>query len=323
MNNIILGIDISKSTFDVALLNNNRVKTKKFNNATKGFTELKQWLKNKGIDTAHACMEATGGYETKLAQYLYDNNFKVSVINPARIKGFSMSKLSRVKTDKADGELIAYFCQAMQPTLWQPKPLHIQELQHLVRRLDSLIANKNQENNRLDGASDVVAVNITTHIEFLDKQIKEVEELISNHIKGHKNLSDKSKLLDSIPGIGEKTIGVVLAFLSVENFDSAKQIAAFVGLNPKPRQSGSSVRGVSRISKTGDADLRKAFFMPAVVSIRFNPIIKDFAERLSDAGKSKMVVVIAAMRKLLHIIYGVLKNKTPFNENIKTREFGS
>ena len=263
-------------------------------------------------------MEATGGYEAKMAEYLYDNNFKVSVINPARIKGFSMSKLSRVKTDKADSELIARFCQVMQPDLWQPIPKHIQELQQWVRRLDTLIANKNQENNRLDEASDVVAVNISAHIEFLDKQIKEVEELISNHIKGHRDLNDKSKLLDSIPGIGEKTIGVILAFLSIENFDSAKQVAAFVGLNPKPRQSGSSVLGVGRISKTGDADLRKAFYMPAVVSIRFNPIIKDFAKRLSNAGKAKMVVVIAAMRKLLHIIYGVLKNKMPFNENIKT-----
>jgi transposase len=318
MSNIILGVDISKLTFDVALLNDNKVKTKKFSNNSKGFCELTEWLKNKGIDTAEVCMEATGGYEEKLAQYLYDNKFKVSVVNPARIKGFAMSKLSRVKTDKADAELIAYFCQTMQPNLWQPTPLHIQELQQWVRRLDSLIANKNQENNRLDGASGAVAINISTHIEFLDKQIKEVEELISNHIKKHKDLNDKSKLLDSIPGIGEKTIGVILAFLTVENFDSAKQVAAFVGLNPKPRQSGSSVQGVGRISKTGNADLRKAFFMPAIVSLRFNTIIKDFAERLHNTGKSKMVVVIASMRKLLHIIYGVLKNQTPFNENIKT-----
>lgn len=316
MTSIILGVDISKLTFDVALLNDNKVKTKKFSNTTKGFVELQQWLKTKKIDIAHACMEATGGHEVKLAQYLHDNNFKVSVINPARIKGFAMSKLSRVKTDKADCELIAYFCQAMQPDLWQPTPLHIQELQQWVRRLDSLIANKNQETNRLDGASDTVAANISTHIEFLDKQIKEVEELINNHIKGHEDLNDKSKLLNSIPGIGDKTIGIILAFLSVENFESAKQVAAFVGLNPKSRQSGSSVLGVGRISKTGDADLRKALYMPAVVSIRFNPIIKDFSERLAKAGKPKMVIVIAVMRKLLHIIYGVLRNKTIFNANI-------
>jgi transposase len=318
MNNIILGIDISKLTFDLALLNDDKVKTKKFTNTSKGFSELKQWLKNNEIDSVHACMEATGGYESKLAQYLYDNNFKVSVINPARIKGFSMSKLSRVKTDKADSELIAQFCQAMQPDLWKPTPLNIQELQQWVRRLDSLIANKNQENNRLDGASEVVAINISTHIEFLDKQIQEVEELISNNIKEHQDLNDKSKLLNSIPGIGEKTIAIILAFLTVENFDSAKQVVAFVGLNPKPKQSGSSVLGAGRISKTGDADLRKAFYMPAIVSLRFNPIIKGFAERLSSVGKAKMIVVIAAMRKLLHIIYGVLKNKTPFNKNVKT-----
>lgn len=158
-------------------------------------------------------------------------------------------------------------------------------------------------------------INIRTHIEFLDKQIKEVKELISNHIKGYQDLNDQNKLLDSIPGIGEKTIGVILAFLSVENFDSAKQVTAFVGLNPKPRQSGSSVRGVSRISKTGDADLRRAFYMPALTDIKHNPIIKDFAERLSGLGKCKMVIVIAAMRKLLHVVYGVLKNKSPFNKN--------
>jgi transposase len=206
----------------------------------------------------------------------------------------------------------------MKPDLWQPSPPHIQELQQWVRRLDSLITNRNQEKNRLDEASNGVATNISAHVKFLDQQIKEVEELISHHIKEHKDLNNKHKLLDSIPGIGEKTIGVILAFLSVVNFDSAKQVAAFVGLNPKPRQSGSSVRGVGRISKTGSADLRKAFYMPAIVAIKYNPIIKGFSQRLYVAGKSKMVVVIAAMRKLLHIIYGVLKTQTVFNSNVQT-----
>lgn len=318
MNNIILGIDISKKTFDVALLINNKVKTRKFDNNLQGFTILSQWLKRNGIKTAHACMEATGSYGLNLAQYLYENNLKVSVVNPARIKGFAQSKLCRVKTDKADSQLIAYFCQAMNPDPWKPTPLHIHELQQLVNRLDSLIAIKNQETNRLEGLSDTVTANIQSHADFLDQQIKEIEQLIMNHIKQHKDLSDKTTLLASIPGMGEKTIAVVLAFLSnVEDFESVKQVVAFVGLNPKPKQSGSSVRAVSRISKTGDANLRRAFYMPAMTAIRFNPIIKDFAQRLEDAGKPKMVIVIAAMRKLLHIIYGVLKNKTLFNENIK------
>ena len=319
MKSIILGIDISKATFDAALLINSKMKTKKFNNTTKGFYALIEWLKAKNADTAHVCMEATGFYGLKLAQYLYDNNLKVSVVNPARIKGFAQSKLCRVKTDKADSQLIAHFCHTMKPDLWHPTALHVQELQQFINRLDSLIAIKNQETNRLEGLSNIVAINVKSHIEFLDQQIEEIEELIKNYIEKHKDLNDKHKLLDSIPGIGKRTIAVVLAFLSgIENFDSVKQVVAFVGLNPKQRQSGTSVRGTSRISKTGDANLRKAFYMPAVVSIRHNPIVKDFAERLSKAGKSKMIIVIAAMRKLIHIIYGVLKNKKPFNANIKT-----
>lgn len=317
MNKIILGVDISKKKFDVALLVNNKVTTKKFDNNLKGFDVLNQWLKIKGVDSAHVCMEATGSYGINLAQYLYENNFKVSVVNPARIKGFAMSKLSRVKTDKADSKLIAHFCQAMNPGLWQPTPKHVRELQQLVRRLDNLIANRTQETNRLEGLYNTVIANIQSHIEFLDKQIKEIEELINNHIKKHSDLSDKRTLLASIPGIGEKTIAIVLAFLGdVENFTSVKQVVAFIGINPKPKQSGSSINSTGRISKTGDADLRKAFYMPALSAIKFNPIVKDQAERLSKKGKVKMVILIAAMRKLLHIIYGVLKTKTVFNPNI-------
>jgi transposase len=319
MKNIILGIDISKTKFDAALLVDGKVKTRKFNNNSKGFTELKQWLTSKSVSMANVCMEATGGYEASLAEYLYDNGFKVSVVNPARIKGFAMSRLARVKTDKADCELIAYFCEAIKPDLWQPIAKHVQELQQWIKRLDSLIANKNQETNRIiKSSTPKVISNIQRHIDFLNTEIKEVEQFIADHIKQHKDLEDKNKLLTSIPGIGAKTVAIVLAFLGVENFDSAKQVVAFVGLNPKPKQSGSSVYRGSRISKTGDSDLRKAFYMPALVSIKFNPIIKDFAERLSGTGKAKMVVVIAAMRKLLHIIYGVLKNSTPFNANIQT-----
>ncbi len=249
-------------------------------------------------------MEATGGYEASLAEYLYDNGFKVSVVNPARIKGFAISKLSRVKTDKADCELIAYFCEAMKPDLWRPIAKHIQELQQWIKRLDNLIANKTQESNRIKGAVPKVVSHIQRHIDFLNIEIKEVEQLIADHIKQHKDL-------------GDKTIAIVLAFLDTGKFDSAKQVAAFVGLNPKPRLSGSSVHGVSRISKTGNPNLRKAFYMPAVVSIKFNPIIKAFYQRLINEGKPKMVAVIAAMRKLLHIIYGILKTRTLFNTSIQ------
>lgn len=170
----------------------------------------------------------------------------------------------------------------MKPDLWQPIAKHIQELQQWIKRLDNLIANKTQESNRIKGTVPKVVSHIQRHIDFLNIEIKEVEQLIADHIKQHKDLEDKHELLSSIPGVGDKTIAIVLAFLDA-----------------------------------GDLDLRKAFYMPAVVSIRFNPIIKAFYQRLINEGKPKMVAVIAAMCKLLHIIYGILKTRTLFNTNIQ------
>ncbi|SPM46333.1 IS110 family transposase [Orientia tsutsugamushi] len=315
MNSIIIGIDVSKETFDAAVLINNKVQTRKFNNNSEGFNKLVTWLKSRGI--GHVCMEATGIYWKSLAKYLYDYGYKVSVVNPARIKGFAISKLSRTKTDKADSVLIADFCEAMKPEAWYPQPLYIQELQQLVNRLNVLINHKTQETNRLEGASKAIANNIQMHIEFLETQVKEIEQLINSHIKNNKDLHDKAMLLESIPGVGAKTQAIVLAFFAdIEKFSSAKQVVAFVGLNPKHRQSGSSVRGVSRISRTGNSDLRKAFYMPAMSALRYNCIIKQFSQRLSDSGKPKMLILIASMRKLLHIIYGVLKHNSPFNPNV-------
>ena len=317
MKDAIIGIDISKNTCDVALYINNRMQTKIISNNLKGCLELKCWLQKKSVLNAHICMEATGGYEVLLAKFFYNNQFKVSVVNPARIKGFAISKLSRVKTDKEDCKLIAHFYQAMKPDLWQPTKENIHNLQQLVRRLDVLIANKNQETNRLKMADKITILNIQNHIDFLDQQIKEIEKLINNCIATDEDLSSNMQLLMSVPGLGEKTIAIILAYLNdAKKFNSAKEVVAFIGLNPKPRQSGSSLNGATQISKTGDAYLRQSFYMPTLTAMRFNPILKDFTDRLSEKGKPKMVIVVAAMRKLIHIIYGILKTQTPFNAQI-------
>lgn len=316
-----LGVDISKLTFDVALLNDKEIINRKFSNNPKGFLALKHWLIKEGIVSAHACMEATGCYGEKLAEYFYNADFKVSVINPAQIRGFGRSELARVKTDKADAALIARFCRAVQPPLWKPTEPHIKELQSLISRLNALIAMKLEENNRLEkdleSVSPAAKSDISKHLYFLNERIKEMEDLIQDKIKANKDLQDKHDLLISIPGLGEKTVAIILAFLpTIENFESAKQVSAFVGLNPKLRQSGSSVRGAGHISKTGNSDLRKAFYMPSLVAMKHNSTIKKFCDNLAKKGKIKMVIVCAAMRKLLHIVYGVLKNKTAFNGSI-------
>lgn len=183
--------------------------------------------------------------------------------------------------------------------------------------MDVLIANKNQETNRLELADKITIPNIQNHIDFLDQQIKEIEQLIKNCIASDEDLSGKKKLLMSVPGLGEKTTAIILAYLNdAKKFSSAKEVVAFIGLNPKPRQSGSSLNGATQISKTGDAYLRQSFYMPTLTAMRFNPILKNFTDRLSEKGKPKMVIVVAAMRKLLHIIYGILKTQTPFNAQI-------
>lgn len=308
-----LGIDIAKRKFDVALLNEGKYRTRVFDNTPTGFEQLRAWLVKQEALNVHACMEATGDYGTELAIFLHDHAITVSMVNPAQIKGFAQSELTRTKTDKADAKLIARFCHSHQPPGWQPPPPSVRQLQALARRLDALNEMRHMEDNRLETAHPLVAPSIQEMKVQLEQQIKTIRKAIKQHIDDHPDLKGKRDLLDSIPGIGETTITQILTFLASASFTHAKQVAAFLGLNPQQHDSGSSVRKKARLSKTGDSRLRVAFYLPAVVAMRFNPIIKAFSQRLLAAGKPKMLVVGAAMRKLAHIVYGVLKSGRPFD----------
>ncbi len=164
---MILGVDISKNKFDVALILNDKIKTKQFSNNNKGFSNLIDWLKNKNVQCLHVCMEATGNYGEALATYLFDLGYRVSIVNPAQIKGFGQSELSRNKSDRADAQLIARFCKAMTPKAWRPKPEHIRVLQSWVRRLEVLQDMQQQENNRLEVAPADIKASIDAIIEEL------------------------------------------------------------------------------------------------------------------------------------------------------------
>jgi transposase len=311
-----LGIDISKSKFDAALLRNGKLKHKKFANTPKGFSALKQWLSVLKVEAVHACMESTNVYGEPLGEYLFDEGYDVSIVNPSRIKSFGQSELLRAKTDKADAGCIARFCLAMSPSLWQPDPLEIRQLRALVRRLEALTQMRQQEVNRLDVAQEILVSDLEEHILYLDNAIKETKDQINRHIDKSPDLKNKKRLLESIPGVGEATISVVLSeFANINKFKSAKALACYIGLAPRLRQSGSSVRGRTVMSKAGRSHLRKIFFMPALVALRYNPILADLKQRLTTYGKAKMAIVGAAMRKLVHIIYGVLKNEMPFDAN--------
>ena len=248
---------------------------------------------------------------------MYKINCTVSVVNPARVKGFGMGELSRTKTDRTDSKLIARFCKAMNPLAWQPVKPEYKELQQLVKRLEDLKNILQIEKNHLEAAiSYDVKKSIEYVLEHLNKQIEEIINVINGKINQNPELQKKQALLETIPGIGEATIMQILSFINVENFSNVKKLDAFIGLNPKQKQSGISVNGKSRISKIGNGSLRKIFYFPALTAKQHNPIVKAFCERLKIAGKPKMVIVCAAMRKLVHIIYGVLKSGKVFDANL-------
>lgn len=312
----VVGIDVSKRKVDLVLLRADKLKHKSLSNDVRGFEALLAWLHKQGVHEAHACMESTNIYGEALAEYLYDHGYTVSIVNPARVKGFAQSELARTKTDKADAAVIARFCAALRPAPWAPDPLEIRHLRALVRRLEALLEMRQQEVNRLHVAPELVVDALGEHIDYLDTSIEQIKQQIRDHIDNHPDLRQKRKLLDSIPGIGEATIAVVLSeFAIITKFKSAKALAAFIGVAPRQRQSGDTVRGRTMMSKIGRSQLRKAFFMPALVALRYNPILVDMKRRLSALGKTKMAIVGAAMRKLVHLIYGVLKSGRPFDAN--------
>jgi transposase len=315
-----LGLDVAKAKFNACLIKlDGRLKHKVFPNSEAGFVQLSAWLSKQGVGHVHACLEATGTYGEALALSLHGAGHTVSVVNPAAVSAFAQSRLSRTKTDKVDAELIARFCLAQEPPAWSPPAPEVRELQALVRRLEALTEMRVAEENRLSAGAAVAAVraSVEEHIAYLAEQIKRTEALIRDHIDKHPGLKRRSELLDTIPGIGEATAAALLAEVpDIKQYRSARQVAAFAGLVPRERQSGSSVRGRVRLSKIGNARLRKALYFPAVTALRCSPFFQQWAAGLLQRGKSKMAVIGAVMRKLIHIAYGVLKSGRPFDPEL-------
>lgn len=312
--NTTLGVDMAKRKFDVALLHEGKYKSGKFENSLTGFQQLLEWLAKTGAPAPHICLEATGGYGEALAIFLVGNGFTVSIVNPIRIKGFAKSVMARSKTDKLDAKVIARFCQALEPMPWAPPTDEIRKLQALVRRYDDLMSLRVQEVNRLPEAHVSVQPTVEATVAFLDAQLKAVQSMIDAHLEQHVKLRQSRDLLLTIPGVG---IGLTARFLAevgdISRFKNARQVVAFIGLNPRLKESGDSVRGRAKLSKMGSASLRKALYLPALNAMRYNPVLADLRARLLAVGKPKMVAVGAIMRKLVHLMYGVLKSGQPFD----------
>lgn len=309
-----LGIDIAKKKFDAALLRDGKFKTKVFENTPAGFAALSAWLKQHGADKVHACMEATGIFYEGLAVFLADDGHDVSVVNPFQIKAFGESVLSRTKTDKVDARLIARFCEALVPPLWHLDPPEIRQLKALGRRKDALIEMRTQELNRDLSAEARVQESIQSVVAVLNKEIDDISTRIKDHIDNHPDLKSKSDLLRSIPGVGDASIEAILSETNgFAKFSKVEQVVAYMGLSPKEKTSGSSVRGKSGVCKTGNRRLRKILYMPALVAIQHNPMVKAFSQRLKDKAKNGKLIACACMKKLVQIMFGVIKNNLPFD----------
>lgn len=317
----ILGVDVGKDTLVVLLLRADGAADQgEFANSASGLKQLWRFLKKRRATAVHVCMEATGLYYEAAADYLHEQGATVSVVNPARIQAYAASQLARNKTDRLDAALLADFCRSQQPPAWAPPAPAWRELRALARHLDDVQTDAQRQRNRVHAAehasrpSATVLANLRAQLALLEGQIAQVKRAIHDHIDRHPDLQRDRDLLTSIPGIGNLTASKLLAELyDLRLFETVNQLVAYAGLNPRHHQSGSSVRHATSISKMGRASIRAALYMPALVAKQHNPILRTFAERLAQRGMAKLAVVVAVMRKLLHLAFGLLKSGQPFD----------
>jgi transposase len=316
-----LGVDVSKAKFDVALLRaDGKFRSKVFANDPAGFGALLQWVQaqvGEEFAAGHACMESTGIYHEQLACFLHDQGLRVSVVNPLLVKRFAEVRRVRNKTDSVDAKCLAQFCRDEQPEPWQAPSLGVRTLQALVARLDTLMAIRQSEANRLDVAHPSVAPSIRKVMAELDAAIADVKAQIARTIDDDPDLRRRAKLLETIPGLGERTIPQLLAYIGrPDRFTSAKALIAYASLTPLVRQSGSSLDQRRGTHPMGHRQLKQLLYFPAMVAGQHNPLVAAFWKRLKAQNKPGKVIVVACMHKLLRIVYGVLRTGKPFDANL-------
>jgi transposase len=249
---------------------------------------------------------------------LHERGLTVSVVNPQRTSAYADSQLTRSKTDKVDARLLARFCRREEPNPWEPSSSEQKSLKEMTRGLEQLKKERDRLKNQIGQSENpTVTGSLDSVLGSINEQIDQLEEAIDKHVESTDTLARNRDLLETIPGIGQTTAALVLAELGDhERFESARQAAAYAGLTPSHHESGSSVHRKPRLSKVGSSRLRRALYFPAIAALRFNAAVEALGDRLAERGKEKMVIIGAAMRKLLHICYGVLKNQSPFDASL-------
>lgn len=316
ISRLFVGVDISKKWFDVCASYSEDAVGQRFANDPAGhaaFIASVSGLAKK----IHVCMEHTGGFETPLALACKEAGHIVSLIDGRKFSEYRKSfGPAKAKTDRNDAKLLSRFCKERRPPEWFPVPDEYRTLRELVRHREALIKAKTAWSIRASYAveEELVTIQRRTLADLLALQIKELDLRIRDHIKSFSNLQRAWDLLVSIPAIANISAVKILAETGpISNYPSARAYALAAGLNPIVCHSGQSTPP-GRLPIYGNRELRAALYFPAVVSFGRHVGVWTFMDRLHSSGtKQKMTVIIAGMRKLAHIIFGVLKNNTEFD----------
>lgn len=313
-----IGIDVAKLTLDVRVFLPEPATGpfKRFANQEQGLAQLQEWLLRQGYQQVHACLEATSTYSDLVAHFLYAQGHQVSLANPARVAAFRTSEGIRTKTDRHDALLLARFCAQKRPALWCPTPPAVQQLQVLLAHLDDLQAMRQQERNRLENLrlDALTRQSLLEHIGWLQTQIELTLQRAAALVEQTSELAGPCAHLDSIPGIARLTaMRLYSVFFDLQRFSRAPKLVAHAGLCAADENSGTSVHRRASISKVGNAQIRKWLYMSALSLMRYDPDVVRWVGELKARGKSNKVILVAIMRKLLHIVHGVLKSAQDYD----------
>lgn len=311
------GIDISKMNFEIRI---DESKSKKFSYTEEGMQAYCSLLPS----NTHCIMEATGTYHCRLAYFLYEHGIKVSVVNPLSVKRFSQALMLRTKTDKADTKLLIEYGKQFNPELWVPKEDCYIELQQLINLQDQLTKQETATKNQLESIShsvvqsDFAKGKIAEQLKKIQFDLKEIKEEMERLILLHEK--DNYQRLQSIPGIGKQTAIVLLAITQgMKKFDSSKQVSSYFGLAPRIYESGTSVKGKSKICKMGMSMIRKLLYLCSLSAKKYNNACRELYQRLLAKGKMKKVALIAVANKLIKQIFSIIKNKTSYQQHFLSK----
>jgi transposase len=296
-----VGIDVCKETLDVYIWPQGQ--TFQFANSDAGITSLIEQLQT--ISPHLVAAESTGGLERKLVERLHQANLPVAIANPRKVRAFAIA-LGKAKTDPLDAEVIAHFARSVNLQAQAAIAPEAEKLSDLVRRRQQLVEMQVAEKNRLSIAPDSVKSDIEEHLKQLQQRIEKLNEQIQALAQTQADWKRKRDILISVKGIGAVTAALCLAELPELGTLSEKQIARLVGVAPLNHDSGKS-QGKRMISG-GRTAVRCGLFMPTMVAVQHNPVIREFYQRLLAKGKLPKVALIACMRKLLVILNAMIRN---------------